>query len=254
MQINKISKNARLGENVKVGEYTIIEDDVEIGNNVEIASNVLIAGGARIADNVKIHHGAVISSIPQDLKFGGETTTMEIGEGTVIREYCTLNRGTSYSGKSVIGKNCFVMAYCHVAHDCALGDNIIMANGVNMGGHVVIGDWAVIGGFVPIHQFTRIGSHAIVGAGFRTVKDVPPYSIAGASPLKFEGVNSVGLRRRGFTGEQIEHIKDIYNVIYYSGLNVSDAVKKIQEDYDITEEVKTILDFIAGSKRGLVKG
>jgi UDP-N-acetylglucosamine acyltransferase len=254
MQLNKISKNARIGENVKIGEYTIIEDDVEIGNNVEIASNVLIAGGARIADNVKIHHGAVVSTPPQDLKFSGEITTMEIGEGTVIREYATLNRGTSHSGRSVIGKNCFLMAYSHVAHDCILGDNVILANSVNMGGHVEIGDWAIVGGIVPIHQFTRIGAHSMIGGGFRTVKDVPPYSVAGGFPLKFEGINSVGLRRRGFTNEKINSIKEIYKVIYYSGLNVSDAIKKLRGEFEMTEELKTIIDFIEGSKRGLVRG
>lgn len=249
-----ISKKAKIGSNVSVRDYTTIEDDVVIGNNVEIGSCVYIANGARISDNVKIHHGAVVSTIPQDLKFSGEETVFEIGEGTVIREYTTLNRGTKESGKSSIGKNCFIMAYAHVAHDCHVGDNVIIANSVQMGGHVEIGDWAIIGGIVPIHQFTKIGTHVMIGGGFRTVKDVPPYALAGNTPLKFEGVNSVGLRRRGFSNEQIAGIKNAYDVIYYSGYNVSDAVKKIEESGNIPDEVRIILNFIAGSKRGLVRG
>ncbi|MBV6478340.1 MAG: Acyl-[acyl-carrier-protein]--UDP-N-acetylglucosamine O-acyltransferase [Ignavibacteria bacterium] len=249
-----ISKKAKIGNNVSVKDFTIIEDDVVIGNNVEIGSNVYIANGARIADNVKIHHGAVVSTVPQDLKFSGEDTVFEIGEGTVIREYATLNRGTKESGKSSLGKNCFIMAYTHIAHDCHIGNNVIIANSVQMGGHVEIGDWAIIGGIVPIHQFTKIGIHVMIGGGFRTVKDVPPYALAGNSPLKFEGINTVGLRRRGFTNKQISDIKTAYDIIYYSGYNVSDAVKKINESGSISDEVKIILKFIAESKRGLVKG
>lgn len=249
-----ISNKAKIGNNVSVKDFTIIEDDVVIGNNVEIGSNVYIANGARIADNVKIHHGAVVSTVPQDLKFSGEDTVFEIGEGTVIREYATLNRGTKESGKSSLGKNCFIMAYTHIAHDCHIGNNVIIANSVQMGGHVEIGDWAIIGGIVPIHQFTKIGIHVMIGGGFRTVKDVPPYALAGNSPLKFEGINTVGLRRRGFTNKQISDIKTAYDIIYYSGYNVSDAVKKINESDSISDEVKIILKFIAESKRGLVKG
>ena len=254
MEFSKISNKARIGNNVTIGDFTIIEDDVEIGDNVEIASNVLIGNGARISNNVKIHHGAVVSTPPQDLKFEGEVTTFEVGEGTEIREYATLNRGTKHSMKSVVGKDCFIMAYAHVAHDCFLGDHVILANAVNMGGHVHVGDWAIIGGIVPIHQFTHIGKHAIIGGGFRTVKDVPPYSVAGSVPLRFEGVNSVGLKRRGFSNEQIQNIKDTYDTIYHSGLNVSDAVKKIKDTKEITPEVKDILDFISNSIRGLVRG
>lgn len=249
-----ISKKAKIGSNFSISNFSIIEDDVVIGDNVEIGSNVLIANGARISDNVKIHHGAVLATVPQDLKFGGEKTTLEVGEGTVIREYCTLNRGTNHSKKSVVGKNCFLMAYVHVAHDCYVGDNVILANSVNMGGHVEIGDYAIIGGIVPIHQFTKIGAHVMIGGGFRTVKDVPPYALAGGFPLKFEGINSVGLRRRGFTSDQIKNIKDAYEIIYRSGLNVSDAVLKLKEKSEIPAEVKLIIDFIEKSKRGLVRG
>lgn len=249
-----ISKKAKIGTNVSINSSAIIEDDVEIGSDVVIGANVLIANGARISDKVKIHHGAVISTVPQDLKFGGEETTLEIGEGTVIREYATLNRGTNHSKKTVVGKNCFLMAYMHIAHDCKIGDNVIIANAVQMGGHVEIGDWAIIGGLVPIHQFTKIGIHTMIGGGFRTVKDVPPYTIVGGMPLRYEGVNNVGLKRRGFTNEQLDSIKKTYDAIYHSGLNVSDAVKKVNETFEITAEVKNILDFINASNRGIVRG
>lgn len=252
--MNSVSKNAIIGSNVKIGEFTVIKDDVVICNNVEISSNVLIDNGARIADNVKIYQGAAVSVPPQDLKFGSEKTYFEIGEGTIIREYVTLNRGTKYSGKSVVGKNCFLMSYVHVAHDCIIGDNVILANLVNMGGHVEIGDWAFIGGMSPIHQFVKIGAHAMIGAGFRVVKDVPPYILAGNLPLRFEGINLVGLRRRGFSNDQIKKIEDIYDIIYNSHYNVSDAVKKIEGEYQQDEIVKTILDFIKSSKRGIIRG
>jgi len=254
MSNSTISKKAKIGNNVIINSSAIIEDDVEIGDDVVIGANVLVANGARISNNVKIHHGAVISTTPQDLKFSGEVTTFEIGEGTVVREYATLNRGTNHSKKSVVGKNCFLMAYTHVAHDCKLGDNVILANGVQMGGHVEIGDWAIVGGLVPIHQFTKIGAHTLIGGGFRTVKDVPPYTIAGGVPLRFEGVNNVGLRRRGFSNDQLDSIKKVYDTIYHSGLNVSDAVKKIKESFEIITEVKNILDFIQASNRGIVRG
>lgn len=251
--MNSVSPKATIGSNVKIGEFTVVKDDVIIGNNVEILSCALIDDGARISDNVKISHGTVVSALPQDLKFGGEKTTFEVGEGTIIREYCSLNRGTKHSNKSTIGKNCFIMCYTHVAHDCKIGDNVIMANAVNMGGHVEIGDYAVIGGMVAIHQFVKIGKHSLIGGGFRAVKDVPPYIIAGNLPLRFEGVNIVGLRRRGFTNEQIRRIGDVYDVLYKSKYNISDAVIKIKDDFEKDEFVTTILDFIEASTRGLIK-
>lgn len=252
--MNTVSSKAKIGTDVTIGFNTIIEDDVEIGNNVSIGANALVANGARISDNVKIHHGAVISTPPQDLKFSGEKTILEIGEGTVIREYATLNRGTKHSGKSKIGKNCFLMAYTHVAHDCFIGDNVIIANAANMGGHVEIDDYAIIGGMVPIHQFVKIGKHTMVGAGFRTMKDVPPYVVSGDYPLRYSGVNSVGLKRRGFSNEQINTIKDVYKIIYYSGFNISEAVKHVTDNFEMTQEVKEILSFISRSERGLIRG
>ncbi|MBM4157543.1 MAG: acyl-ACP--UDP-N-acetylglucosamine O-acyltransferase [Ignavibacteria bacterium] len=252
--MNSVSKKARIGTNVIIGEYTVIKDDVIIGNDVKIGSNVLIDNGARISNNVIIHHGAVISTPPQDLKFEGEITTFEIGENTVIREYATLNRGTKHSYMTVVGKNCFLMAYSHIAHDCKIGDNVIIANAVNMGGHVIIDDWAIIGGIVAIHQFCRIGKHAIIGGGFRAVKDVPPFILAGNVPLKYEGLNFVGLKRRGYTNEQIENIRNVYNIIYKSKYNVSDAIKKIKNEIEQTPEIKTITDFIEASSRGIIRG
>lgn len=253
MANTSISKKARIGENVVIKDFTVIEDDVEIGNNVEIGSCVLIANGARISDNVKIHHGAVVSTVPQDLKFSGEETIFEIGEGTVIREYVTLNRGTNFSKKSSLGKNCFIMAYAHVAHDCHVGNNVILANCVEMGGHVEIGDWAIIGGIVAVHQFSKVGAHSMTGGGFRIVKDIPPFALAGGYPLRFEGINHVGLKRRGFSSEQIDNIRKTYDIIYKSGLNVGDAVRKIKESENLSDETKLIIDFIENSKRGIFR-
>jgi UDP-N-acetylglucosamine acyltransferase len=254
MSNSVIGKKAKIGNNVTIKDFTVIEDDVEIGDNVEIGSNVLIANGARIEGKVKIHHGAIIGTIPQDLKFGGEETTLEIGESTIIREYATLNRGTNHSKKTIVGKNCFIMAYAHVAHDCRIGSNVILANAVQMGGHVEIGDSTIVGGGVVIHQFSKIGEHVMVGGGFRVVKDLPPFILAGGYPLKYEGINVVGLRRRGFTDEQITNIRKTYDEIYNSGLNVSDAVKKIIESSEMTDEIENIINFIKASERGIVKG
>jgi UDP-N-acetylglucosamine acyltransferase len=213
----------------------------------------LIGDGARISDNVKIHHGAVISSIPQDLKFKGEQSILQIGEGSIIREFVTLNRGTAFSGKTIIGKNCLIMAYAHVAHDCVIGDNAILANAANLGGHVYIDDWAIIGGISGIHQFCKIGKHSILANHSRVVKDVPPYITAGGYPLKFEGLNLIGLKRRGFTGEQIQLISEVYDVIYKSGLNFGDSVKKAEEKFQQEELVNEILNFIKSSERGIIR-
>jgi len=252
MPLNSVSKKAKIGSNVTIGDFTVIKDDVEIGNDVVIGSNVIIEDGARIADNVKIHHGAAVSTIPQDLKFIGEYSILEIGENTTVREFATLNRGTAASGRTVIGKNCLLMAYCHVAHDCILGNNVILANSTNLAGHVEIDDYAIIGGVSGLLQFVKVGTHTILSAYSKVNKDVPPYITAGHDPLRYEGLNSIGLRRRNFTNEQINHIKDIYDILYRSGLNVSDAVKKIKESPEITPETKVILDFIARSKKGII--
>ncbi|MBS1513740.1 MAG: acyl-ACP--UDP-N-acetylglucosamine O-acyltransferase [Bacteroidetes bacterium] len=253
MKFASVSSKAKIGNNVTIKDFAVIEDDVEIGDNVEIGSNTFIGNGARIANGVKIFHGAVVSTVPQDLKYKGEPTTLEIGEGSVVREYATLNKGTTYNDKTVIGKNCLIMNYVHLAHDCIVGDNVIIANSVQFGGHVEIEDWAIIGGMVGVHQFVKIGQHSIVGFGFRVPKDVPPFITAGHDPLRFEGLNLVGLKRRGFSDEAIKSISGAYDVIYKSGLNVSDGIKKLREG-NITKEVETIIKFIEGSTRGIIRG
>ena len=252
MALNSVSNKAKIGTNVTIGDFTVIKDDVIIGNNVTIGSNVIIDDGARISDNVKLHHGAVISTIPQDLKFGGEVTTLEIGENTVVREYATLNRGTKANGKTVVGKNCLLMAYSHVAHDCVVGDNAIIANSGNLGGHVEVGDWAIVGGLVAVHQFVKIGAHTLLAGFTKAVKDVPPYIIAGSNPMKYEGVNVIGLKRRGFTQEQIDSIKEFYRLLYKSGLNISDAVKEIKYVQPQSKETDLIIEFISKSTRGIL--
>jgi UDP-N-acetylglucosamine acyltransferase len=252
MPLYSVSNKAKIGNNVTIGDFTTIKDDVEIGNNVVIGTNVIIEDGARIADNVKIHHGAAVSTIPQDLKFIGEYSLLEIGENTTVREFATLNRGTAASGKTIISRNCLIMAYCHVAHDCILGSNVILANCTNLAGHVEIDDYAIVGGVSGLLQFVKVGAHTMLSAYSKVNKDVPPFITAGNDPLKYEGLNSIGLRRRNFTNEQINHIKDVYDILYRSGLNVSDAVKKIKESPEITPETKVILDFIARSTKGII--
>lgn len=247
-----VDPKAELGENVSVGPYTIIEGDVQIGDNTTIASQVLIADGARIGSGCRIHHGAVIATLPQDLKFGGEKTTFEIGNNTTVREFCTLNRGTQMRGKSVVGSNCLLMAYTHVAHDCIVGDNVILANAVQLAGHVTVEDWAIIGGLTGVHQFCRIGRHVMVGGHFRVTKDVPPYILASEEPLRFVGLNSVGLRRRGFSEETMRALKHAYRLIYRSNLNVSQAVARIREEVELIPEVLHVLEFIEKAERGII--
>lgn len=251
--LNTVSKIAQIGNNVKIGDYTVIEDNVQIGNNVEIGSNVLIGNGARISDNVKIHHGAVVSSIPQDLKFKGEDSILQVGEGSIIREYTTLNRGTAFSGKTTIGKNCLIMAYAHVAHDCIVNDNAILANVAQLGGHVVVEEWAIVGGITGIHQFCKVGKHSIIANHSRVVKDVPPYVTAGNFPLKYEGLNLIGLKRRGFTDEQIKLINDVYEIIYKAGLNFGDAIRMVEQKFKPGDIVNDILNFIKSSERGIIR-
>jgi UDP-N-acetylglucosamine acyltransferase len=248
-----VSPKAELADDVSVGPFTIIEDDVQIGSGCRIASHVLIAGGARLGENVKVSQGAVLATEPQDLKFGGEKTTLEIGNNTTIREYATLNRGTSYHNKTVVGRNCFIMAYAHIAHDCILGDNVIMANSVNLAGHIEIDDFAIIGGVVPVHQFVKIGAHSMIGGGFRVQQDVCPYALAGGYPLKVVGLNAVGLKRRGFSREVLRELDRAFKFLFHSGLNTTQAVERIKDEMEIIPEVKVILDFIERSDRGLVK-
>nr|MBN2278390.1 acyl-ACP--UDP-N-acetylglucosamine O-acyltransferase [candidate division Zixibacteria bacterium] len=248
-----IDKSAVLGDNVTVGPNTIIEKETIIGNNVSIAANCLIAQYTELRDSVTLSHGVVLGTVPQDLKFGGEKTRLIIGEGTTIREYAMLNRGTKHSGQTVVGKNCLLMAYSHVAHDCYLGDNVIMANAVNLAGHVEIGDYAIIGGVVPIHQFVKIGAHCMIGGGFRVPQDVCPYSLVGGYPLKVIGINAIGLKRRGFAPEAVHLLEKAFKFLFFSNLNTSQAVERIKGEIQPIKEIQIILDFIDRSTRGITK-
>jgi UDP-N-acetylglucosamine acyltransferase len=223
-----VSPEAKLAQNVMIDPFVTIHKNVEIGEGSWIASNVTIMEGARIGKNVKIFPGAVISAIPQDLKFDGEPSLTIIGDNTVIRESVTINRGTSASGKTIIGSNCLLMAYVHVAHDCVVGENSILANAVQLAGHVEIGESAILGGLSAVHQFVKIGSHVMISGGSLVRKDVPPYSKAAREPLSYEGVNSIGLRRRGFTSEKIAEIQEIYRILYLRGLIMPLPLKKLK--------------------------
>jgi len=248
-----ISPASRIGSDVKVGPNTIVEGGVVIGDGCEIASNALLAEGAVLGKNVRVFHGAVIGTMPQDLKFSGERTTVTIGDNSIIREYATINRGTSARGETTIGQNTVVMAYAHVAHDCIIGNNVIMANAVNLAGHVEVDDCAILGGVLPVHQFVKIGSHAMIGGGFRVQQDIVPYALVGGYPLRVIGINAVGLKRRGFKGETIRVLEKVFKILFFSKLNTSQAVERIKDEVDIIPEVQTILDFIDRSDRGIVK-
>lgn len=248
-----ISPGAELHKSVEVGPYTIIEENVVIDAGSSVASAALIASGARIGKNVKISHGAVIATKPQDLKFGGEETIVTIGDNTVIREYATINRGTKQSGSTDVGKDCMIMAYAHVAHDGKVGDRVIMANAVNLAGHVHIGDWAIIGGVVPIHQFVRIGAHCMIGGGFRVQQDVCPYALMGGYPLKVIGLNRVGLTRRDFPAETIAALQAAFKLLFFSQLNTSQALERVRAEVAPLAEVRELLEFIETSPRGVIK-
>lgn len=248
-----VSPKAKLGKNVSIGHFSIIEDDVSVGDNVSIATSAVLHNGTRLEAGVRIFHSAVLAGEPQDLKFTDEYTTLEVGENTVIREFATLSRGTAARGKTVVGKNCYIMSYAHIPHDSLIGNNIIMANSVNMGGHVTIDDWAIIGGLAGIHQFVHIGMHSFIAFGTRVTQDVPPFILAGGFPLNYKGLNIVGLKRRGFTDEQIKHIKQVYNFVYGSKYNISDALKAAKDSVPLTEEVKAIYSFIESSERGIIR-
>ena len=248
-----INPGAKIGENVQIGPFVTIDDNVEIGDGTIIDSNVTIRSGARIGKNCHIHSGAVISDIPQDLKFKGEETIAIIGDNTSIREFVTIHRGTASKGKTVIGSHCLIMAYCHVAHDCVLGDHVIMSNAGQLAGEVVVGDWAVIGGGALVHQFSHIGTHSMIQGGALVSMDIPPYVLAGRYPLSYEGVNSVGLHRRGFSEEQINAIQSVYRILYLERLNRTNALAKIEAELPQSEERDTIVNFVRESQRGIVR-
>ncbi len=250
-----VGPEAQFGKNVSIGAFSIIEDDVSIGENCQIDSTVLIANGARLGMDCQVSHGAVLATNPQDLKFGGEKSELRIGDRTVIREYCTLNRGTEHGGGiTQVGSDCLLMAYAHVAHDCKLGNHVILANAVNMAGHVEIHDNVSIGGLTAIHQFVKIGKYAFIGGSSRVAQDVPPYILTTGEPLKYYGPNSIGLKRQGFSNDQILSIKRAYKLVYRSKLNLVQAVDAIKNDLEQSEVIKAILDFIENSVRGIIKG
>jgi len=248
-----VHPKAKLGDNIEVGPFTVIEEDVEIGDGTKIGSHAGIYNGARIGKNVKIFQGASISNYPQDLKFAGEQTFFFVGDNTTIREFVTLHKGTTATGKSSLGSNCLLMAYTHIAHDCHIGDNCILANAVQIGGHVHIDDFVIIGGSTPVHQFSKIGMHAMIGGGFRVTVDIPPYVLAGGEPLRYSGLNVIGLRRRGFSNEEIAIMKNAYSIIFGKELNFSDALKKVKELYPNSLVINNILKFFEDSTRAILK-
>ena len=249
-----VHPQAKLAKNVVIEPFVNIEKNVEIGDGTWIGSNVTIMEGARIGKNCKIFPGAVIAAIPQDLKYDVEDTLVRIGDNNTIREFVTINRATKANWETVIGNNNLLMAYVHVAHDCIIGNNCILANGCTLAGHISIDDWAIVGGLSAVHQFVNIGQHSMVSGGSLVRKDVPPYTKAAREPLSFVGINSIGLRRRGFTSEKINEIQDIYRYIYLKGLNVTQALELIEATMPATFERDEILSFTAKSSRGIMKG
>jgi UDP-N-acetylglucosamine acyltransferase len=249
-----IHPGAKIGSNVSIDPFVTIHKDVEIGDGTWIGSNVTIMDGARIGKNCRIFPGAVISAIPQDLKYDGETTTTLIGDNTIIRECVTINKGTKALGKTVVGNNCLLMAYVHVAHDCVVGNNCILANGVTLAGHIVVDDFAIIGGLTAIHQFVHIGGHVMISGGSLIRKDVPPYTKAAREPLTYMGINSVGLRRRGFDSEKIVEIQEIYRTLYLKKYNHSKALLMLETEFTPSKERDEIIDFVRNSSRGIMRG
>jgi UDP-N-acetylglucosamine acyltransferase len=254
--LRNVHPQARIGENVVIDNFVTITKDVEIGDGTWIGPHVTIMDGTKIGKNCRIFPGAVVGAVPQDLKFHGEESTLEIGNNVTIREYVTLNRGTEANHRTIVGDNTLLMAYVHVAHDSVLGRNVILANSVNLGGHTEIGDYAIVGGIVGVHQFVKIGAHAMVAAGVLVRKDIPPFVKAARDPISFVGVNTVGLRRRGYSTEQINRIQEIYRIIFVRGYNTSQAIAVVESEIPESPERDIILSFVKTSKanRGLMKG
>ncbi len=249
-----IHPGAKIADGVTIEPFATIYGNVEIGEGTWIGPNAVIMDGARIGKNCKVFPGAVISAIPQDLKYQGEDTTVEIDDNTTIRECVTINKGTNARGKTTVGNNTLLMAYVHVAHDCNIGDNVILVNNAALGGEVKIDDFAIVSAASLIHQFCRIGKHSMLQGGSRVGKDVPPYVMAGRIPLSYEGLNSIGLKRRGFPAEKIQEIQEIYRIIFHGGYNATQAREYIKENFPPSEERDEILAFMKASKRGLIKG
>lgn len=248
-----VGPGAELSENVSVGPFSIIEDGVKVGAGTVVGPHVLIAKGTNIGQKCSICHGAVLGTAPQDLKYRGEETTLEIGNRTVIREFASLNRGTSARQKTVVGSDCLIMTYAHIAHDCFIGNYVIIENAVNLSGHVTVEDFAIIGGVVPVHQFVKIGQHSFIGGGLRVSKDIPPFIKAAGEPLRPVGLNLVGLRRRGFSTQTIATLKKAYRILFRSNLNTSQAVERISNQVEQIVEIRILLEFIKNSQRGIIK-
>ena len=249
-----VHPGAKIAKNVVIEPFTTIHNNVIIGEGTWIGSNVTIMEGARIGKNCNIFPGCVISAIPQDLKFQDEETTVIIGDNSTLREYVTINRGTVDRGKTVVGKNCLIMAYCHIAHDCIVGDNCIFSNNSTLAGHVTVGNYVILAGMTAVHQFCTIGKHAFITGGSLVRKDVPPFVKGAREPMSYVGINSIGLRRRGFNSEKIREIQNIYRTLFQKGFNNTQAVQLIEADMEATTERDEILQFIKNSKRGIMKG
>jgi UDP-N-acetylglucosamine acyltransferase len=249
-----VHPEAKIGNNVIIEPYATVQKDVVIDDNSWIGPTATIWDGARLGKNVKVYPGASVSSVPQDLKFAGEKTETFIGDNTVIREAVTISRGTTDKLKTVIGKNCLLMAYVHVAHDCLIGNNCVLVNTVQVAGHVTIDDWAIIGGASALHQFVKVGAHVMLSGGSLVRKDVPPFTKAAREPLAYAGVNTIGLRRRGFTSEKIAEIQEIYRFMFLKGINNTKAIETVEREVAQSQERDYILDFIRTSERGIMKG
>jgi len=247
-----VDPTAQLGEDVTIGPFTILGPNVVIGDHCQIAAHVVIERNARLGQGVRIGYGSVLGADPQDLKYKGEETWVEIGNGTIIREYCTINRGTPATGKTTVGQRCFIMTYVHIAHDCVVGDDVILANSIQMAGHVTVDDRAIISGLVPIHQFVRVGTFAFVGGGSRVNQDVPPYTKAVGNPVHLYGLNSVGLQRAGFSPDVKLALKKAYRLVFNSHLTVSQGIARARTEIPAVAEVETFLRFIEASQRGVL--
>lgn len=248
-----IHPEAKIARNVVIEPFAMIHKDVEIGEGTWIASHAVINEGARIGKNCRIYPGAVISAIPQDLKYNNEYTLTFVGNDTTIREYATISRGTEAHWKTEVGSGCLVMAYAHIAHDCVVGDHCIIGNNVQMAGHVHVDKWAIVSAISAVHQFVKIGAHAFISGGSLVRKDVPPFTKAAREPISYAGINSVGLRRRGYSNQQISEIQNVYRYIYMKGLNNSEALNQIELELPPSDERDEIVNFIRNSERGIMK-
>lgn len=249
-----VHPDAEIGQGVQIAPFAVVEAGTVIGDGTIIHSGAQVRYGARIGRECNIHPGAIVSGIPQDLKFAGEDTLAIVGDYTQVRECVTINRGTASKGHTIVGSHCLLMAYSHIAHDCELGDNVIIGNVTQLAGEVIVEDYAIVSGGTLAHQFSRIGQHAMIQGGSRISKDIPPYSLVGREPLIYCGINVVGLRRRGFSSEQIHLINDVYRIIYQRGLNMTNALAAIEQELPDSPERNFILDFVKGSERGVVRG